>query len=747
MAASKYYHLQCSFNAGELSPEVSNQVTLEKYQYALLQAQNALIRPYGPVYRRPGSIFISQTKFNNKKSIVVPFNGADNQDYVLEIGEYYVRVFLNGVYQNIELTTPFAENDLELLKFTQSADTMFIASGKYPVKVLGRTASGTWVFRDYQIDEPYYAEELLDASEDFELTPSGTTGNITLTTNEDYFTANMVGLELQIKQTVASKSVGINANVIVGDSWKIITSGTWNGTLKIERSFDGGVTWKEYRSYTSASNFNASESGTVTEEVLMRMTYAGSGTCTATLTSLPYDHIGKAKITAVTDARTASALVTKDLADTSATTLVAPAAWSNWSGYPRTVTFFQDRLCFGGTQRQPYMMWMSRTGDYPNFSVEKASGTLTDDSAIAVSFVSRRQYEIKHLMASTDLVIMTTGNEWIINGSEVVTPTKITPKMQTTRGCSDIEPIPVGNKIIFVQDRGSVVRDMGYSYESDSYTGNDLTLLAAHLIENNKIVDAAYKQQPDSTLYFVRNDGTIICLTYVIEQNVYAWSTIDTKGQIEAICCAREGEKDYLYVVVKRSINDADVRYLEKFANNNSNSNNPDDYISLDCSYSGEFATATNTFNVPHLANENVDVLGDGRVYENQSVDASGNVTIKGNVHKVQIGLPFSMNIEVPNIENRTGDGTMQGRQKHISECILRLFNTLGGRVGRDFNIQDQIKYDELSGVDSIHLFSGDKRQTLPIGGFDIEGRVTITSKMPYPFNLLMMVREVTFGG
>lgn len=156
-----YYLLQSAFTGGEISAEVANRVDLDKYQFAVLQAKNCLVKPHGPIYRRPGMEFMIRTKFNDKNSILVPFNGTDNIDYLLEIGEQYIRVHKGGKYLNVEVTTPYTEDMLQDLRFVQSADTMFIASGKYPVKQLARYSDTDWRFSDFEITDMYFDESLL----------------------------------------------------------------------------------------------------------------------------------------------------------------------------------------------------------------------------------------------------------------------------------------------------------------------------------------------------------------------------------------------------------------------------------------------------------------------------------------------------------------------------------------------------------------------------------------------------------
>lgn len=922
-----YYLLQPAFTGGEISAEVANRVDLDKYQFAVLQAYNCLIKPHGPIYRRPGMKYMARTKYSDKACILVPFNGADNTDYLLEIGEKYIRVHKNGLYINIEVMTPYTADMLQDLRFVQSADTMFIASGKYPVKQLARYSDTDWRFADFEITDMYFDESTTlenysgisytvpgtyqfqptvtgeyqidiagagggggggvayfkphehgyyhscvsggtggsgeriintvtltkgtsytiivgsggaggSGTSDYgtaskggnggnstacgltgrggtggsgasrisidgsykdirgvqgttygaggggiggvegnkykgyagkagadgwakilytgnkELTPSGTTGDITLKSNKNIFAGSKAGAYIKLKQEIASKTVstsnGTTERVRVGENWKVISHGTWSGSFTIEKS-DDGESWKEYRKYTSGNDYNPSESGSVTEPVFLRAvcTITG-GTCTVDLTAMAYNAEGVVKLTEITSDSTAKAHVEKELGSTDMTTNFLWGAWSEEFGYPQTLCFFQDRLCFGGTKKQPYMVWMSRTGDYGNFSVEKASGTVTDDSAVALAFVSRKQFKILHLIASTDLIVLTAGNEWTVSGSDTVTPSKAVPKMQTTRGCSTVEPLMIGGRIVFVQGRGSTVRDMAYSYETDSYGGNDLTLLAKHIIENVQIVDSAYKQEPDSTIYFVRSDGSMACLSYIMEQKVYAWSTIETQGKIEAVAAVQEGDEDIIYLVVKREINGVTVRNIEYLAKNPAKSNNPDDYIMLDNAI--EYSTAEKSsgeteIDAAELAGEKVTVIGDGRMYSGLTVSQDGTVTLPAAVQHAFIGLPYRSIVELPNVEIKTGDGTMQGRKKQISNCSLRLSNSLGGMVGPDINTMDLMNFDEQNAVSDIKLFTGDKHMTLPIGGFNNEGRVIIVTDEPYPFNLLAVVREVSFGG
>lgn len=750
-----YYLLQPSFGTGEISAEVANRVDLDKYQFALTKAKNCLIRPYGPVYKRPGTVFCSATKYGNRKSILLDFANGDTH-FAIELGHKYLRVHKEGIYLGVELATSYNEEDLEDIEFTQSADMMFIASGKYPLKTLTRITDSNWVFGDYEITKPYFDETLGGGSENCTITPAAVSGTTTLTASEAIFTSNMAGQYVQLTQEVPSQTLSHkeeaaatfrSSSIWVGENWKVTTHGTWKGKVGLEYS-DDNSTWKEYRSYSANKDYNATESGSFIEGMYVRIFIETTeGDVSVDFTALPYKKTGSAKISNISNAgKTATVQVVEKFGTTEPTRKWSFSAWGGEFGYPRTVAFFQDRLCLGGSKAQPYVIWMSRTGDYNNFSVEKVNGTVTDDSAVMLSLISRKQFEIRHLVPSTDLIVYTEGNEWIISGNEVITPSHCTPKMQDSRGSGKVAPIMIGSKTVFVQNRGSVVRDMGYSYEIDKYGGVDLTLLAKHIIRDKKIIDAAYMQEPDSAIYFVRDDGTIAVLAYVVDQKIYAWSTIETDGQFEAIVSIPEGDIDVLYVVVKRNVNGQITRTIERF-NADIHSVDPDDYVAVDSAVIFESDTAVNTFNAPNLAGKTISIVGDTRAYYNIVVAANGNFTIPVKCKHVVAGLPYTMDVELPNVEIKTGDGTMQGRKKIISNVMLRLENSLGGFVGSTFNMQDEIVYEEFQAIERVDLFSGDKEIVLPIGGFNNEGRVAITNSNPYPFNILACVREVTFGG
>lgn len=757
------YMLQAAFTTGEISPAVGSRVDLDKYKSALLNAENTVIRPYGGCYRRQGSKYIGKLKYSDRDAILVNFYDTEQTAYLLEVGYKYIRIWKDGVYTGTELQTPY--EDPTSLNFTQSADVMFICSGTYPVKQL-RRFTATWDIIDFTIDEPYY-DLLLEknANDENKITPSGTTGDITLTSDQALFEAGMEGGYIKITHDMPSQTVSAEIpketagfitsdKLFVGEKWKIVTHGTHHYEINVYKSTDG-VNYKQFRKYKSNDDTNYTESDSETQPCWLYFTLQAwnddeskSSRVDVDLTRLPYVHDGYVKITSVESSTVAKGTVTGKygLGSTDGTEDYAFSSWSDYFGYPTLSCFFQDRLCFAATARQPYSIWMSRTGDYSNFSVEKVDGTTTDDSAVKLDLIVRTSYKIRHMIPSNDLVILTSGNEWIISGESAVTPSKVFPKAQTMRGSSTCLPQHIGNRIIHVQRSGATVRDLGYSYESDNYNGDELDILATHLVKNHKLISSAYCQEPDSTLFFVRNDGVLLALTIIREQNVYGWSHFVTDGTYKWICNIPDDENDEIYAIVERDINGETVRYIERFV---AMKDDTDEYMDSYVEGTG------NTISLPHLIGKDVTIIGKGGTSDETmkdktvqldtvTVPADGVITLQDTFDRIVAGLPYTTKIEQPGAEISMQEGTLQARIHKINAVTLRIEDSYGGRIGLTFNKMDEIKYSS-----EYELFTGDLVQSIPLYdiGANSKNHVCIESDMPYPFKLNAIIREVSVDG
>jgi len=760
------YISQLAFTTGEVSPDVSSRFDLEQYKSALLEAENVVIRPYGAVAKRQGSQYVGQVKYSDKPTRLFEFTTNTNNSFMLEFGDKYIRVWNYGIYTGIEVTTPFTSDILFDLNCNQSGDVMFICSGKYPIQTLSRYSDTDWRLGAYKLTEQPYDE--INTDNGHTLTVNGDT----ITSTKDLFTQDMVGSVIQIAyyiEAVHTKSVGEvvekkvrhgivsaptiektynNINYNVGAystdtelSWKFTTHGTWEGTVKLQISNNDGQTWKDYRTYTSNKDYNVTDTGKI--ETGARLKYVSdikSGSVNCDLSIMPFTQYGIVEIKSVTDAKNAKVNVLNGIKEGEPSYQWKLGSWNRGRGYPKLCTFYQDRFVVAATDSKPNFIWFSRTGDYPNFGVEKVEGTITDDSAITLPVINRKMCEIRHLVPANDLIILTSGNEWIVRGDKTITPTNCNLKTQTQRGALSCEPQFIGNRCVFVQERGGTVRDMGYSYESDNYTGQDLTLFVKTLVKGHLAVTSAYAQDPDSIIYYVRDDGQLNCLTYIPEQKVYGWSHFVTNGKYRYVESVAEGEQDTIYFVVDRVINNKSVKCIERsiplYTEDNSD-------VFLDCYVKVANSIKTDYINAPHLVGQMVDIVIDGQQMPSRVVPPTGVIKLDGKANVITVGLPYTTKIKIPSVEQQINDGTLQGRVATVSRVVLRMYKSFGGKVGRTFDRMDDIT------LPPNELFTGDKPVILPKMGinYSTDTSICIKHSDPFPFNLLSITRIVEIGG
>ena len=759
------YISQLAFTTGEVSPDVSSRFDLEQYKSALLEAENVVIRPYGAVAKRQGSQYVGQVKYSDKPTRLFEFTTNTNNSFMLEFGDKYIRVWNYGIYTGIEVTTPFTSDILFDLNCNQSGDVMFICSGKYPIQTLSRYSDTDWRMSTYKLTEQPYDE--INTDNGHTLTVNGDT----ITSTKDLFTQDMVGSVIQIAyyvEEVHTKSAGEvvekkvkrymqaqtiektynNINYNVGAfstdtelSWKFTTHGTWEGTVKLQISNNDGQTWKDYRTYTSKNDYNVTDTGKI--EAGVRLKYVSdikSGSVNCDLSIMPFTQYGIVEIKSVTDAKNAKVNVLNGIKEGEPSYQWKLGSWNRGRGYPKLCTFYQDRFVVAATDSKPNFIWFSRTGDYPNFGVEKVEGTITDDSAITLPVINRKMCEIRHLVPANDLIILTSGNEWIVRGDKTITPTNCNLKTQTQRGALSCEPQFIGNRCVFVQERGGTVRDMGYSYESDNYTGQDLTLFVKTLVKGHVAVTSAYAQDPDSIIYYVRDDGQLNCLTYIPEQKVYGWSHFVTNGKYRYVESVAEGEQDTIYFVVDRVINNKNVKCIERsiplYTEDNSD-------VFLDCYVKVANSIKTDYINAPHLVGQMVDIVVDGQQMPSREVPPTGVIKLDGKANVITVGLPYTTKIKIPNVEQQINDGTLQGRVATVSRVVLRMYKSFGGKVGRTFDRMDDIT------LPPNELFTGDKPVILPKMGinYSTDTSICIKHSDPFPFNLLSITRIVEIGG
>ena len=274
---------------------------------------------------------------------------------------------------------------------------------------------------------------------------------------------------------------------------------------------------------------------------------------------------GWGRITAVTDTTHVTVAVEDAFSSTAATAAWRLGLWSDTTGYPATVTFYEQRLVFAGSRDFPQRIDGSRIADFERF----APGA-NDDDAFAFTLAADQVNAIRWINAGQTLVIGTVGGEWQMRTSAAdapITPSNVQVKRQTTYGSAALQPHRVGSAVLFLQRAGRKVRELSYSFEADSLVAPDLTLLAEHLTGPG-ITDMAYQQEPDSVVWCVRGDGVLLGMTYERSQDVVAWHRHAIGGReaaVESVCALpspAEGE-DRLWIVARRKVGGAMRRTVE----------------------------------------------------------------------------------------------------------------------------------------------------------------------------------------
>jgi len=273
---------------------------------------------------------------------------------------------------------------------------------------------------------------------------------------------------------------------------------------------------------------------------------------------------GYVKLTNIVNAYTATATVMKVLSTVGPTSEWAEGAWSAVRGYPARNTFFQQRLFFARTNGEPQTVWGSKPFIYDDFAVDGGY----DDDALNIELASNESNDIKWLAPSKTLIAGTYGGEYTIGTGDgaPLTPSNTNVIKQTSWGSEPIVPKKIGNYYYYVQRFAKKLRELFYFWDLDTYKSVDKTILSPH-VTGDGIVDLSYQQNPDTVLWCVTTNGTIATLTREVDQEVQGWSRQTTDGSYESIATipSQDSPHDEVWVVVKRTIDGTERRYIERF--------------------------------------------------------------------------------------------------------------------------------------------------------------------------------------
>jgi hypothetical protein len=527
---------QTSFAAGELSTSLFARVDLAKYKVGAATLRNFFIDYRGGASSRPGTRLVARslTSASGPPPRLIRFQFSNLQTYVLEFGGGYIAFYKNGapvtsgasVYT---IASPYALADLPLLKFTQSADVMTLVHPSYAPRQLNRFSDTNWTLTTISfvpVQQP----------------PSGGTATPTHGTE-------VVGTTGDAESTIYTYCV--TAVALTGEESEASVSFANTAGCRI-MSVDGN-------SYVSLSWTAPAGTAPAFYQIYRTMEVPNSVTPAGAVFGL----IGSATLTSYVDRDgipdfTASPPMGRD-----------PFADGN---NPGVTTYFSQRQWFASSASKPETIWASKIGSFANMDVAQI---VQASDAITATIASTQVNAIKHMVPmSSGIVVLSSGGAWLVSGGTVgqggvpgpITPSALVAQPQAYNGCSDLPPIVVNVDVLFVQAKGSIVRDLSWNLYASVYTGTDMTVLSNHLFAGRTLREWAWAEEPYKIIWAVRDDGILLGFTYMKEQEVYAWTRHDTKGLFQSVCTVSEGAVDATYFVVLRFLNGAWVYCVERMA-------------------------------------------------------------------------------------------------------------------------------------------------------------------------------------
>mgnify|MGYP001161617085 FL=1 len=735
-----------NFTAGELTQRLFGRTDLGRYDNGATTVENFLVQPHGGLSRRPGTRYIAEVKTSSAKTRLIRFQFNVEQVYVIEMGNNYMRFYkdggqiVDGSSNAIELTTTYTTAQVPDVKFAQTADVMYLVHPAHPPRKLTRSSHTSWSITDVDLKRGAMLDPNITTTT---LLANGRTGNVNITASASLFTSNDVGRLVQLHKGFAKITSITSATVAVAavqelEDGRTELMPTYACTTISFHEGDPDSTGLEHNDRLEDTAGNFIDQGF---EVGMRVTLTGS-------TSNNFTNL---LVVAVTDTTLVIAPgndLAAEAAGDSVTLVGSLVADKKWrlgaffiGSYPSTVAFYEQRLVFAGTSNQPQTMFFSQSGDFENFEI----GTDADDG-LQYTIGSNEVNVIRYLVSSSQLVVGTSGGEFVVRASgfdEPLTPTNTQIKQQTTFGSAPIQPLLIGNSTLFIQRAKRKLRELAFSSESDSYVAPDMTILAEHITEGG-IEEMAYQQEPDSVAWLVRADGVLACMTFRREEQVVAWHRHIVGGAfgsgnavVESVATIPgDIDEDQVWVIVKRTINGATKRYVEYLSGFDFGTDVGNAFfVDSGLTYSGSAATTISGLN--HLEGQSVAILADGAAHANKTV-SSGAITLDRSVTKAQIGLPFTSKLETLRIDAGSAMGSSQGKNKRIGEVTVRLFRTVGLKIGTSSTELDTIPFRSSSdSMDTaLSLFTGDKTAEFN-GGYDDDATITIIQDLPLPMTIL----------
>ncbi len=669
------WNFQSNLNRGELDPLLVGRIDIQAYYSGLRTASNVLTIPQGGVKRRVGQKYIS-TALGNGRLEAFSFNVE--QSYLLLFTDLQMQVFKNGVLQtnlngsgNDYIATPWTLAQVKAFDFIQSADTAIVTHENVAVQSIVRTSDTDWTISPIALTNiPQY---------DFKDTSSPTGAS-----------------EIQVMTfTDASE----------GDRFKLAL----NGILSEEIVFstdDATVINAIRDALQNLPNTANSGVGVMGATPAYTVTFSGdSANDWDLLTATP----------TFTEKVTFKVATTRSQAGTSSKEDV----WSVTRGYPRTCTFHEGRLFFGGSLSRPATIWGSNVNDFFNFD----AGRARDDESIDVTLDTDQVNAVEGIFSNRSLQIFTSGSEFYVKESPI-TPSNVSVVPQTNLGSRRVRPVSIEGVTIYVQRTGKVINQFVFINELQANQSTSLSTLAPHLIK--KPVELVVSRGTESTdanyVYILNEDGSLTVFNTLSSEDVQAF-TQWISGKIRSVSVVN----DTLYLLVERVIQGQTVYYVEVESSD----------VLTDSAKIENVGGSDTLTGLEHLEGETVNVKADGS-YQGDFVVTGGQITITRDANVIEAGLQYTPVIQTMPLNIGLQNGPNAASKKKISRVAVR-FDKSNGIIVNGQRIAD--KTIGVNQFDQPIPQTGLKRISLL--GWSLEADVVITQETPMTMTILSIGMEV----
>jgi hypothetical protein len=682
------------------------------------------------------------------------------------------------------LPTIWPAASLDLLRFAQSADVVFVACSGYRQQRIERRSNRSWSVVRYHPDNGPFT---LGTTRQVKFTPSVTEGNGTLTASGPFFNANHVGALFSIfhdgfkttTQLAASdqytdpfKVTGVTGAQWNDRNWTYTVSGTWAGTLRWYRSFDGNDQgFKRFRYATGSGvvDITGNLGSTANDEnddnaiIWYKIGYEGSAyTSGAAVITISYDGSGGSGICRVTAYNSPTSVDIEILTPfhgTSASSDWREGEWSDNQIWPSSVTFAEGRLWWSGEDR----LWGSVSDGFEDFDDETEGDSGPISRSIATGGVNDTQWmlSLQRLLLGTEGAVSTVKSS---SFDEPITPTNLTIKDSSSTGAAPVDPARVDNRGLFIDRSGKALFELAFDGTNSDYNATQMSKLSTDLFSSG-VKQLAVQRRPDTRIWIVMNDGTCVCVVYEPLEQVLAFIPIVTDGTFESAAVLPAADQDRVYFVVNRTINGSTVRYVEKMALDSEVKPTTLCKV-MDAFASGTNSPASTTIAVgTHLIGESVVVWADGAPLtttangyatpNTYTVDGSGNITVGSAVTNWVAGLPYTARYKSAKLAYGAAQGSAMLQMKKVDDVgiIATDFVRSGIRYGSRFDDDTRplfpppIMKDFATAPAIVLSDVNDEEPFVFPGEWNSDSRVCIECSSPNTMTLISLVVSITTNG